>query len=85
MGVPVVCSRQAAGGVDAVPGVHLLSAGTVPEYVDAIERILGSAELRQTMAGRCRERILTHHSWASSMRRLDGLIESAFVARRRAA
>ena len=36
MGVPVVASRAAAGGVDAVPGEHLLAADTVTEQCDAI-------------------------------------------------
>ena len=40
MGVPVVTSRVAAGGVDAVAGEHFLVASTPEEYRDAILRIL---------------------------------------------
>ena len=40
MGVPVVTSRVAAGGVDAADPEHLLAAATPAEYAAAILRIL---------------------------------------------
>ena len=75
MGVPVVCSPEASGGVDAVAGEHLRVASKPAEWVAAIEEILGSAALRQKLAIAGRERVLSHHSWAASMRRLDGIVE----------
>jgi hypothetical protein len=78
MGVPVVCSRQAAGGVDAVPGEHLLACDTREQMVDAITEVLGSRGLRERLSNAGRERVLTNHSWASSMQRLDALIASQF-------
>lgn len=86
MGVPVICSPSVSKGVDAVPGVHLLCASSTEEYVIAIEQVLDSPELRGQLARAGRERVLTHHSWSSSMARLDGLIAAAFErrARRRA-
>ena len=83
MGVPVVCSTQACGGVDAVPGEHLLAAGSVEQYVDAIEQLLGSPESRGRLAAAARARVLSNHSWAGSMRRLDGIIENALEQRQR--
>ena len=74
MGVPVVCSTAAAGGVDAEPGVHLLTAGDTGEYVSAIISLLESGARRAQLAEAGRERVLTHHSWPSSMRRLDALL-----------
>jgi sugar transferase (PEP-CTERM/EpsH1 system associated) len=85
MGVPVVCSRQASGGVDAVPGEHLLTAGGTDEYVEAIATVLGSHDERQRLALAGRTRVLTHHSWESSMRRLDGLIDGVVGRRTQAA
>ncbi len=38
MGVPVVASEQAAGGVDAVPGEHLLVASSAEAFSKAILR-----------------------------------------------
>ena len=77
MGVPVVCSLEAAGGVDAVAGEHLLTAGNADEYVAAVDRLLGSKETRNGFAQRGRERVLSNHAWRSSMLRLDGLIAGA--------
>ena len=82
IGVPVVCSRQAAAGVDAVAGEHLLVAQTAGEYVDAIASLVGSREARMRLAAAARQRAMTHHSWPASMRRLDGLLATAFAGRR---
>jgi len=77
MGVPVVCSPQASGGVDAVAGEHLLVASGTGEWVAAIDGLLGDAQARRRLSDAGRNRVLSHHSWAASMRRLDGLIEEA--------
>lgn len=74
-GVPTVVSRIAAGGVDAIAGEHLLVADTPEEYTQAIQRILEDAVERSRLATAGRERMLSHHAWASSMRRLDRIIE----------
>jgi len=81
MGVPVVCSRQACGGVDAVPGEHLLAYDTNEQLVSELLRVLASRDFRQQLAGAGRARVLSNHSWPSSMRRLDALIASQFEAR----
>lgn len=74
MGVPVVSSRIAADGVDAVPGEHLLVASTPQEYADAILRLLDDPNERARLSLAGRERMLTHHAWKASMRRLDDII-----------
>jgi len=81
MGVPVVCSRQAVGGVDAVAGEHLLAYDTPAQLVEATLSILESAELRGRLAAAGRARVLSHHSWPASMRRVDTLIASQFERR----
>jgi hypothetical protein len=75
MGVPVVTSSAAAGGVDAEAGKHLLVADSAAQIADAVLRITGSADERARLAHSGRERMLSHHAWPSSMRRLDGIIE----------
>jgi glycosyltransferase involved in cell wall biosynthesis len=75
MGVPVVSSRIAAGGVDAVAGEHLLVASTPAEYRDAILRLLDDPAERARLAAAGRTRVLSHHAWPSSMQRLDRIIE----------
>ena len=81
LGVPVVCSRQAAGGVDAVPGEHLLVCDTREQFIEATLALLESAELRSQLAAAGRARVLSHHSWSSSMQRVDALIASQFEKR----
>lgn len=74
MGVPVVASRMAAGGVDALPGEHLLAADTPAELTEAILRVAGDARLRARLAEAGRERMLSHHDWPGAMRRLDAVM-----------
>lgn len=75
MGVPVVTSSAAAGGVDAVPGEHLLVADTPEQVSAAILGVLDDPAQRARLARASRERVLSHHAWPSSMRRLDAIIE----------
>ena len=74
MGVPTVCSVLAAGGVDAVPGEHLLTARTPEEYSEAILRLVEQPRERRRFSEAGRARMLSHHSWPSSMQRLDHII-----------
>jgi hypothetical protein len=74
MGVPVVASRTAAGGVDANAGEHLLVAQSPAEYVAAIASLLDDRAQRQRLAAAGRERVRTHHDWRNSMRRMDEII-----------
>ena len=74
MGVPVVTSTAAAGGVDAVAGEHLLVADRAQDIADAVLRVVESPAERARLAQAGRERVLSHHDWAASMRRLDGII-----------
>ncbi len=75
LGIPVVASRLAAGGVDAVPGEHLLTARTPDEYRAAILGIVENPPERARLARAGRERMRSHHAWARSMQRLDAIIE----------
>jgi sugar transferase (PEP-CTERM/EpsH1 system associated) len=74
MGVPVVSSVTAAGGTDAVPGEHLLAAGSDDELVDMILRVLGNPAERARLAEAGLARVKSHHSWDSAMRRLDTIV-----------
>jgi len=74
MGVPVVTSSAAAGGVDAEPERHLLVADTADEIAAAVLRIVENPAERARLAESGRARMLSHHAWAASMKRLDGII-----------
>ena len=74
MGVPVVASATAAGGVDAVAGEQFLVARAPADYTEAIVALLDpAARARLALAGR--SRMLSHHHWPRSMQRLDSIIE----------
>lgn len=75
MGVPVVTSSAAAGGVDAESDLHLLVADTPGDVAAAILRIVEDPAQRARLATAGRERMLSHHAWSRSMRRLDGIID----------
>ena len=75
MGVPVVTSSAAAGGVDAEPDRHLLVADSAQDIAAAVMRIVDNPAERARLAAAGRERVLTHHAWSRSMQRLDGIIE----------
>jgi sugar transferase (PEP-CTERM/EpsH1 system associated) len=75
MGVPVVTSPAAAGGVDAVQQEHFLVANDHAEQCAALLRVLEDAQERRRLALAGRARVLSHHAWPASMRRLDSIIE----------
>jgi glycosyltransferase involved in cell wall biosynthesis len=75
MGVPVVTSRVAAGGVDAEAETHLLVADSAQEITRSVLRIVENPAERRRLALAGRQRMLSHHAWARSMQRLDGIIE----------
>lgn len=80
MGVPVVSSRIAADGVDAVAGEHLVVADGPQAMCDAVLAICSDAAERARLAEAGRERVLSHHAWPSAMRRLDGIIDRAMAS-----
>lgn len=75
MGVPVVTSRVAAGGVDALDEQHLLVAQDIDGYVAQILRLLEQPAERARLAQAGRARVRTQHAWPNSMRRLDRIID----------
>ena len=81
MGVPVVTSTIAAGGVDATASEHLLVADTPQDTADAILRITLNPVERARLAEAGRARMLSHHAWAGSMKRLDAIIARCTTAR----
>src|SRR3546814_3216837 len=75
MCVPVVASWQAAGGVDAVPGEHILVARSAEDYAEKLLRLMDDGAARRALANAGRARVETNPSRARSMARLDGLID----------
>ncbi len=82
MGVPVIASRQAAGGVDAVAGEHILVADSPEDYARQALTLMSDPAARQRLAAAGRARVESHHSWPSSMARLDRIVESCLERHR---
>lgn len=80
MGVPVVASRAAAGGVDAVPGEDLLVADSPTEQLEAIALLLEDPGRRARYSTAARARVLSHHAWPQSMQRLDRIIDRCLAS-----
>jgi hypothetical protein len=74
-GVPVVASRVAAGGVDALANEHFLVASTPQEYAQAVLQILDHPAQRQRLGAAGCDRMQSHHAWHRSMQRLDRIID----------
>jgi len=75
MGVPVVTTDIAAGGIDALPEQHFLQALDNEKFADATLRILNDASERERLSAAGRARMESHHCWAVSMTRLDAIIQ----------
>jgi len=75
-GVPVVSSPQAARGIQAVPGEHLLVAEEARSFVGQVLDVIRNPELRSRLAAQGRQQVLNTHSWSASMKLLDELIET---------
>jgi polysaccharide biosynthesis protein PslH len=80
MGVPVVTSPAAAGGVDALDRKHFLVASTPEEVCRAVLHVLESPGERARLAHAGRARMLSHHDWDRSMQRLDRILERCIPA-----
>ena len=79
MGVPVVTSSAAAGGVDAEAGQHFLVADTAEAIAEAVLRIVEQPAERARLAASGRDRMLSPHAWPRSMQRLDRMIENCLL------
>ncbi len=78
MGVPVVTTGRAAGGVDMRPGEELLVADSATDFAAAVLELLTDRERRRELASAARARVLSHHDWHASMRKLDTLLDREF-------
>ncbi len=84
MGVPVVTSPEAAGGVDGVPGRHLLVADGPDATARAVLRLLDNPAERQALADAGRARVEELYTWEAAMAAFDRLFDLACDRHRRA-
>lgn len=79
MGVPVVTTTVAADGVDVVKDEHLLVADDAASCAQAILKVMMDHTERRRLAEAARARVMSHHHWPNSMRRLDTILGQAIA------
>lgn len=72
MGCPVLCTPQAACGVDATPGRDLIVADGADAIADAAVTLLTDAARRRAVGDAARQRMVARYSWQECFGRLEG-------------
>ncbi len=71
---PVVCSPDAAEGIDAVDGQHLITADSPDQWVDHIEKLFAQPQLREQIGTHAREHVERNYSWSQRLKPLASLL-----------
>ncbi|XAM01466.1 TIGR03087 family PEP-CTERM/XrtA system glycosyltransferase [Phycisphaeraceae bacterium D3-23] len=74
-GRPVVCTPQAARGIDATPGEHLLTAHGADEFCDTVTQLLRDPGRAARVAAAARARVETAYTWHRALAPLVALID----------
>jgi glycosyltransferase involved in cell wall biosynthesis len=77
MGVPVVCTGAAFGGLEARDGVELLVADTPDAFAAAVLRVILDPDLAGALGTAGRRYVELHHSWESGAGRLSQVYDRA--------
>jgi len=71
---PVVCSPQAAQGINADTQRHLRVADTPDQWANQIKTLMDEPTLRQSIGRAAREHVEQHHSWQKCLQPMIDLI-----------
>lgn len=74
LGVPTIASTIGLEGLDATPGVHLLTAGSPLDWADKICNLLEDREGAAAMSAAARRFVESRHSWPTLISRLSDTI-----------
>ena len=74
-GRPVICSSAPLNGLAAEPGIHLLRADTVNEWVDTVSRVFEDQTLQQELGMAGSAYVQLHHSWDHCLSYFDRMLE----------
>jgi glycosyltransferase involved in cell wall biosynthesis len=69
----VVSTTLGAEGLDARPGEHLLIADDPAGFAEAVDRLIGDADLRKKLGEAGRALYLERYTWPAAWRKLEGL------------
>ena len=70
----VLCSPQAAAGIDAVVGQHLLVADDPSDWVTQLEQLLTDRPRRRRIAQAARGHVRQHYTWDARLRPMLALL-----------
>lgn len=70
MGLPVVATPQAAKGIQATPGEHILVAADTDSFASQVVEVLVNRQLRSRFSAAGRAYLSNAHKWSTSMRLL---------------
>jgi len=73
-GRAVVCSPQAAKGIDADAGQHVLVADEPGQWVEHLQQLLTDADLRRRIAGAARRQVELKYNWEAQLRPMVDLL-----------
>jgi sugar transferase (PEP-CTERM/EpsH1 system associated) len=73
LGQPVVLTREALSGIDAVPGQQVLLADTAEDFAAACSRLATQGDPAGVGAA-ARQFVLRHHDWSETLRGFDDLL-----------
>jgi sugar transferase (PEP-CTERM/EpsH1 system associated) len=74
MGLPVVTTRDAARGIQATPGQHLLVADSPQQQAEFIIQLLSDPSRRASLGEAGRQQAQAAHQWPASMKILDEVL-----------
>jgi glycosyltransferase involved in cell wall biosynthesis len=74
-GRPVICSSAPLKGLAAEPGLHLLKADSIDEWVTAISQVFQDRCLQQELGMAGSAFVNVHHSWDQCLAPLDAMLE----------
>jgi sugar transferase (PEP-CTERM/EpsH1 system associated) len=80
-GTPIVVSDRVTSGIQGLPGDDYLMAGTVPEYVQSVRRILEDPMLAAKLSANGRRLVVEKYSWEGTTERLERLYEELLSRR----
>ena len=74
MGKPVVASVECVRAIDAVDGVHILSAETPSDFVKKIEFLVQNENLSKMIGDAARVNVEKKYSWNSHLKKIDAYL-----------
>jgi sugar transferase (PEP-CTERM/EpsH1 system associated) len=77
MGIPVVATAEAAKGITATPGKHLLVAHDGDTFASQVINLMQNEELRRNLSHAGRKKISRTHTWSYSMSILEEILKGS--------